>query len=168
MLPAMAFKVAQRVQAMASIFDLIQAEPPEFHQRKDGRLVGAYQVFFDPDQGDGVVDSDQHPLVALLHLCRTLSEEFDVNWEFSHDYEIDPVGQIIDGVLDECLTEEIESIIQIGNLFGDIAMEDEFEEEENWEPRESQFGSWRHNIQISAATVQTDDEPRVLKFPGVE
>jgi hypothetical protein len=164
--PAMAFKIAQRLEELTASFEAADWVSPEFHQQKDGRLVGSYEVYFDVE--DEHADPDQHPLLELLQLCRSLSEEFGVNWEFSHDYEIEPVGQIIGGQLESALTEEIESIIQIGNLFGDISMDDEFGDEESWEPRESQFGSWRQNIQISAATVPTDDEPRVLKFPGVE
>ncbi|MGB7346445.1 MAG: hypothetical protein WBD20_19655 [Pirellulaceae bacterium] len=170
--PAQAFRIKDHARQIASSLAWLSCDCPNFCQEKDGHLVGDVQPRFETD--DSVEFNTSSPrgssssgdLLGVIEVLRELSETHGVDWQLSHDFEPGCIGRVIDGVVEDQLQEEIESVIQIGNLFGDVGLEDDSIEEE-WEVAPQQFGVWRASIeQVGLRLI--DDEPRVLKFPGVE
>ena len=75
-----------------------------------------------------------------------------MDWEIEHDYEPDVIGYIREGVADLEVIEELETIRTIGEMLGD------FDDQEIGE----------ENFLVELSESEASEEPRLLKFPGLE
>jgi len=165
--PAKAFQIRERAQQIADQFSWILCDTPTFGQEKDGHLKGQIAPFFDVDEDSfSDVATSTGDLMDAIEILRLISREHSVDWEFSHEYEPQGIGRIVGGEVETDLIEEIQSVVQVGNLFGDVGLDEEMLEEE-WEQSPSQFGVWRATIHEASAKY-ANDKPHVLKFPGVK
>ncbi len=162
--PAKAFEIRDEAAKLAARFNWQSCDAPQFRQEKDAHLVGDTTPCF--DQYDEAVARSSDDLHCVIEILRQLSSVHGVDWEVSHDYEPQGVGQIVSGDVQEQLIEEIDSVIQIGHLFGDVELYAE-SSDETWEQSSKPFGVWRSTIHETSASY-VGDEPRVLKFPGVK
>ncbi|QDT11873.1 hypothetical protein [Planctomycetes bacterium K23_9] len=164
--PAQAFEVRDAADRFTTEFDWLTCDSPRFEQEKDGYLSGNVMPVFDC-QNETEESADRlGGLYDAIEVLRQLSQLHGVDWEIWHDYEPQGIGKIINGAANLQLTEEIDSVVQIGNLFGEVGFdEEELEEEQETTPQG--FGVWRATIHETSADYARQ-EPRVLKFPGVK
>ena len=154
--PALAFKLRQHSEEIASRFQETDCEPPEFHHNPDGHVSGS----IDPHFMDDLEEEIESSLMDVIQVLADLSGVHEVDWEFSHEYETEVVGRIVEGKVDAELLDEMETVISIVSLFGDFSEEDDY-----WDEGIESEPSWQ--IERPQIHRQTD-EPRVIKFPGVE
>ncbi|NND99988.1 MAG: hypothetical protein HKN47_21935 [Pirellulaceae bacterium] len=164
--PALAYSIKQRAEELIAQHEWPHCDPPSLKQHTDGHLTGGSErMFADDEPLHASADDPEGDLLIVVKILAELSREHAVDWEFSHDYEPETVGRIIEGRVEPQLIEEITSMINIGKLFGDFIEEGE----ETWEVEPNQFGVWRSELQVSEPRlVYETEEPRVLKFPGVK
>jgi hypothetical protein len=153
--PAQAFEIKQLAERLIGRYLWASCEPVLLDQQTDGRLAGQSKPVFFPAEIDGPTHgldglSDGTVMTLAEVLCE-LSREFGVEWEIGHDYEPDPIGLIRDGVVDDELMEQLETVGSLGDLL------DDFVDEEEAGCESAEYRS-----------VEGDEEPRVLKFPGTE
>ncbi len=124
----------------------LSCEPVDFFDNsRDGHLFGGSKPNFLPEDEASAAqrqlpDGTVRDLVDIL--CR-LSTDFDVDWEFSHDYDPGPIGFIRDGVADDRLMQQMETFADLPSILDDMRVEiDEPHDDEDWE----------------------DDEPPILPF----
>ena len=162
--PALAYELSQRAAELSSQYSWNLCDPPTFQHNSDGHISGLIEPIFVDDGSEIFCDSDDEAnLLEVIEILANLSDDHEVDWEFSHDYEPDVVGRIIEGKVSEDLLDEIETVISIGGLFG------EFIDDEEWEEEQPSFGVWQAEpVQAHPRIMREPDEPFVIKFPGVE
>jgi hypothetical protein len=92
-------------------------------------LFGGSKPNFQPHPDDvasaaeeGLPDGTVLDLIDVL--CQ-LSREHGVDWQFSHDYDLGPIGFIRGGVCDGRLREQVEAFADLGAFLGDMTAEAE-------------------------------------------
>lgn len=133
----------------------LACEPPHFFPIDDGYLFGGSKPNFQPHPDDaaaaaaeGLPDGTVADLIAVL--CE-LSSRHGVDWEIRHDYSDGPVGTIRVGTAEPGLMLQIEGILDLANLTGELG------------------GSelpLNGPSDFVTESDDEDDEPRILKFPG--
>ena len=144
--PAQAYAIKQHAEQLVDGYLWHSCEPVVLDQQSDGYLTGQSKPNFYPAE----IDSDV--------LC-VLSRDHGVYWMIEHDFEEEPIGRIRDGVADDDLVEQLETVGSMGDLLDDLDETDE----SSWETVE--LGLLDHT---RGDDDPDDDEPRVLKFPGTE
>ncbi len=173
--PARAYDIKQHANELIGGYAWHSCEPVELDQRSDGFLSGRSKPNFFPAEcanhpagADGLPDGT---VLTLAEVLCALSREHRVDWDIGHDYEPEPIGRICDGIADDGLIEQLETVGSIGDLLDDMLddlddeaddLEDELEEmelglvvDDDFGPKESEAASEDHG-------------PRVFKFPGTD
>lgn len=161
--PALAFQIKRRANQLNSNFGWDGCESVQLEQTTNGLLGGSSTTMFaaDPDFDMGINDETASDIAALIDVLCELSREFEVDWQIEHDYEEDVVGCIREGIADVEVIEELETICAIGEMLGDFEGDGEDFDDESIDN-----GTWDDGTQVSL--LLDTDEPRLLKFPGVE
>jgi hypothetical protein len=107
----------------------LSCEPVNFFaDQADGHLMGASKPNFLPDPEDAAAAEREHRpdggVRDLLDILCELSRDFEVDWEFSHDYSDGPIGSIRRGVCDARLLEQIEPLGDLGDILSDMTDEE--------------------------------------------
>lgn len=111
----------------------LSCEPVGFWASEDGHLEGGSKPNFmsqlDPEElaeAEGMPDGNAMDMLDIL--C-TLSQEFGIDWEISHDESDGTVGLIHDGVCDPEVKQRVEVFAQMSDNMGDFlgGMMDDFE-----------------------------------------
>lgn len=171
--PATAYAVEQSADHWNSQFAWSLCEPVILKQRTDGRLVGQSDVRFEC-AAELVADDHSLPeaiLMTLIEVLCRLSFEHAVDWEVNDGEQTGLTGQIREGVADESLVEQIETLDGIGDLFEVID-----EQDDPWvdsaailRPRGSAPTPASPNGRGAANRDDPDDEgPHLIKFPGTD
>lgn len=162
--PKLAFQIKKRAAQLNTIYPWAGCESVQLQQGTDGILGGDSTTCFlaDPDLDVGINDAAASDIAALVDVLCELSREFEVDWQLEHDYETDVVGYIRFGIADAEVLEELETICAIGEMIG------EYDEEEGIEEAfgDDDGSAWATELQVQL--IDDPDEPRLLKFPGVE
>ncbi|MBI3411054.1 MAG: hypothetical protein HY040_22195 [Planctomycetes bacterium] len=107
----------------------LSCEPVDFYEdQNDGRLLGRSKPNFlpNPDHAasaarESLPDGTVHDMINVL--CE-LSRRFQVDWEFSHDYDPGPIGLIRAGVCEQRLREQMEAFADLGGILQEEMMGD--------------------------------------------
>src|SRR3954454_12541122 len=99
----------------------LSCEPVSFFPRQDdGYLVGGSKPNFQPHPDDvaaasrsGLPDGTTQDLIDIL--CQ-LSRDHDVDWQFSHGADPEPIGYIRSGVCDDDVLVQAEMFADLGSL----------------------------------------------------
>ena len=157
--PAMGYEVSQRLKSLSAPYTWILCDAPETDHNRDGHLSGVLEPIFAEDPREVEVNDVDGCLMVAVRLLSEVSRELEVDWEFTHDYEPEVIGQIIEGEEEPELIEELGAVMNIGTLFGDFIDS----EDEDWEPdawgdedlEEAQYANWK----VETVDVQ---KPRLL------
>jgi hypothetical protein len=161
--PAQAFEIKQHAERLIHRYMWVSCEPVSLQQNTDGYLAGQSKPNFFPAEAEGAGPDLEGlcdgTVMTLAEVLCVLSREHGIDWDIGHDYEPDPIGRISNGVANNDLMEQLETLGSIGDLLDEM-VEDE---DSDWESAEFWFSD------DSAGNEDSDDEePRVLKFPGTE
>lgn len=173
--PARAYDIKQHADELIAGYVWHSCEPLALNQRSDGYLCGCSKPsYFPPECDSHPNDANGLPdgtVLTLAEVLCVLSREHRVDWDIGHDYEPDPIGQIRNGIADEGLIEQLETVGCIGDLLDDMLDEqdDEADDLEN-ELEEMELGLVADDdLQAQEAEILAEDHgPRVFKFPGVD
>jgi len=153
--PVRAFEIKEHAESLNAGYAWFSCEPVTLQQRTDGVLYGASKPEYYPaelgsaDQHiDGVPDGT---VLSLAEVLCELSRSHHVDWRIGHDLQVEAIGWIEDGVANEELIEELETIGAVGDLLDDPASVEISDEPPPPSPSSSN---------------DEDQTPRVLKFPN--
>lgn len=129
----------------------LSCEPVHFRLQEDGRLFGFSKPNFMPHPDAAAAANESLPdgtVRDMLDILCTLSRDFGVDWEFSHDHSDGPIGYIRGGVCEPEVQEQIEGFA----LLADGILHDLMGEQE----------------ERPSDDTDDDAEPRILPFrpPG--
>ena len=123
--PARAKAVRRATDTLTAGRTWLSCEPVGFFpDQKDGRLFGGSKPNFQPHPDDvaaaareGLPDGTVRDMIEVL--C-TLSRDFGVDWEFSHDHDPGPIGFIRGGVCEQRLREQVEAFGDLGGILREM------------------------------------------------
>ena len=105
----------------------LSCEPMSFFADDGGHLLGGSKPNFQPHPDDvasaaseGLPDGTVHDLLDAL--CQ-LSQEHNVDWEFSHDADPGPIGFIHNGVADDGLIGQLNALAGLCDALAEIMHE---------------------------------------------
>ena len=173
--PALAFELKERVSELSSKFTWILCDAPMIDHNRDGYLAGSIEPIFPGDEepafGEASEASGDGSLMVAIEILSELSRHHAVDWDLVHDYETESIGQIIEGTPEPELLDELESVISIGNMFGDFIDEDgEWDDSHPDNPKwDDADANWRITPVDEPPSLRIENgDPYVLKFPGVK
>lgn len=127
--PAVSEAIREAARAANEGRTWLRCEPVLFFPDDNGHLIGGSKPSFLPHPDDaaaaareGLPDGTTCDLLDIL--CR-LSRDHGVDWEIGHAYSSGPVGYIRAGMCDAEVAEQIEAFADLGDILGDLGLDED-------------------------------------------